>query len=329
MPAVTMKEIAEKLNISTVSVSKALNNKEGVGVDLRKKIIETAEEMGYKTKKASQLSSKRRLIGVVISKHFLNPSPSFYWSLYEQVYHSLKERNYQCLLEIVDFEEEQAPAFLDRNDLDGIIVVGFVETENMKIIDASGLPIVMVDFCNERIRGIGIIPDNCNSTYRMTSYLIDSGHKKIGYVGNIKAMPNIMDRFLGYYRALLLNDIEFNKDWIISDRDDNATLYDTFSLPEDMPTAFVCHNDQTAYRFVQYLTEQGYRVPEDISVTGFYDYAYAVLSRPQLTTVHVEMAEMAEIAVDVLYKRIELHTNPTNTIHVHGHIKERKSVMKR
>ena len=70
-------------------------------------------------------------------------------------------------------------------------------------------------------------------------------------------------------------------------------------------------------------------VPEDISVTGFYDYAYAVLSRPQLTTVHVEMAEMAEIAVDVLYKRIELHTNPTNTIHVHGHIKERKSVMKR
>ena len=330
MSAVTMKMIAEKLNVSTVSVSKALNNKEGVGDNLRKKIIETAKELGYKTKRVAQSSSEPRLIGVVISKYFLNPAPSFYWSLYECVYQALKVRNYQCLLEIVDFgEEEEAPGFLTRHDLDGIVVVGFVKTKYMKIIEASGLPIVMVDFFNERISGMGITPDNINSAYRITSYLIDSGHKEIGYVGNIKAMPNIMDRFLGYYRALLINDIAFNKDWVISDRDINMNLYDEFSLPDSMPTAFVCNNDQTAYRLIQDLQKRGYRVPEDVSVTGFYDYAYAVLSRPQLTTVHVEIDEMAEIAVDVLYKRIEYHTNPSNTIQVYGSIKVRDSVINR
>ena len=329
MKTVTMKDIAGKLNISTVSVSKALNNKEGIGDELRKRIIDTAEEMGYKTKKATQSAASPRLIGIVISKNFLSPAPSFYWSLYERVISALQKRNYQSLLEIIAFDsEESAPGFLTRDDLDGVIVVGFVRNANMKLIEACGKPVIMLDFFNEKIHGMSITPDNINSAYQMTNYLIEAGHKKVGYVGNIMSMPNIMDRYLGYYRALLLNHIEPKKEWVIDDRSEEMALYDEFDLPEDLPTAFICNSDQTAYRLVDYLVQKGYQVPEDISVAGFYDYAYARLCRPPLTTVRIDMGEMAEIAADVLYKRIEYHANPSNKIQVYGKIIERESVKK-
>ena len=327
MPSVTMKDIAKKLNISTVSVSKALNNKEGVGADLRQTILDTAAEMGYKLKKNIQSTKKSRLIGIVIAKHFLSPSPSFYWSLYEQVVQALRIRNYHSILEIVSLDENSgAPGFLSRDDLDAIVVVGYVGTTYMKKLEAYGIPLIMLDFFNEKIHGMGITPDNSNSTYQITNYLIESGHRKIGYVGNIMVMPQIMDRYLGYYRAMLLNHIELNKEWVLDDRDENMILYEEFALPQEMPTAFVCNSDQVAYRFVDYLIKKGYRVPEDVSVGGFYDYAYAQLCHPPLTTMHIDMPEMAEIAADVLYKRIELHTSPSNIIQVYGKIVKRDSV---
>ena len=329
MHSVTMKDIADRLGISAVSVSKALNNKEGIGPQLRQQILNTAEEMGYKSKKAIQLAKETRLIGIVLSRVFLMPSPSFYWSLYERLLGTLQQRNYQSLIEIISFtEEENEPSFLQRSDLDGIIVIGYVETKYLKRIEATGKPLIMLDSSNEKIHGMSIVPDNSYSVFSITNLLVESGHRKIGYVGNIMAMPNIMDRYLGYYRSLLVNHIELNKDWIIEDRSDDMRIFNEFDLPEDMPTAFVCNSDQTAFSFVDYLTRKGYRVPEDVSVVGFYDYAYAKLCHPPLTTVKIDIDEVAEIAADVLYKRIEYHTNPSNNIQVFGKIVERDSVRK-
>ena len=73
---------------------------------------------------------------------------------------------------------------------------------------------------------------------------------------------------------------------------------------EEMPDAFVCNCDETAYYFVNQLKEEGYRVPEDISVVGFDDYIYARLCEPMLTTFRVDLETMSEVAVDAMIKKI-------------------------
>ena len=71
-----------------------------------------------------------------------------------------------------------------------------------------------------------------------------------------------------------------------------------FQLPENMPTAFVCNNDETAYYFIHYLESQGFRVPEDVSVTGFYDNKFATAGTPAITTIRVDAHRIAESAVN-------------------------------
>lgn len=87
--------------------------------------------------------------------------------------------------------------------------------------------------------------DNISAEYKMTEYLIELGHKKIAYVGSINATTSIMDRYLGYRRALHHYNILYREDYLIEDRGEDR-LFKELALPEDMPTAFVCNNDEIA-----------------------------------------------------------------------------------
>lgn len=323
----TMKDIAEALNISIVSVSKALNNKEGVGRDLRKKILQTAKEMGYKTKVPFKAADENTKIGIIIPDYFLTPSPAFYWSLYEELVTSLKKQGYYSIFEIINpLNNKEVPYFLKNNDVEGIIVIGYVSHDYLVEIEKYDIPLIMMDFYDENIKGIAVMPDNSVSCHKITSYLLNCGHTKIGFVGNVLANTNIMDRYLGYHRALLENNIELRYDWIISDRNEDMVIYDEFSLPQIMPTAFVCNSDQTAYQFVKYLLKKGYRVPQDVSVTGFYDYVYSVMCQPKLTTVKVDMEGLAESAVNILLDCIDNRQTTSGIVLSYGYVLTRDSV---
>lgn len=158
----------------------------------------------------------------------------------------------------------------------------------------------------------------------MTHYLIGKGHKRIGYVGTLMYTESITDRYFGYCKALLESNIEIRKDWLVPDRNmtDGIIGMDyTFQLPHDMPTAFVCNNDVTAYALIQTLEKAGYRVPEDVSVVGYDNYLYPEFGDSKITTYAVDMGEMSRIAIHSLIKKIEniannecIHTVPGRII---------------
>ena len=161
----------------------------------------------------------------------------------------------------------------------------------------------------------------------MTDYLFGVGHTRIGFVGNVHATTSIMDRYMGYCRALIEHGFSPRKDWLISDRTDDGDNIE-FVLPDEMPEAFVCNCDEVGYRFIKYLQSKEYRVPEDISVVGFDNYSTADnTSTPRITTVEVNMKELARAAVNTVIKRYKNPAYRAGRIQIGGKLVFKDSVL--
>ena len=138
----------------------------------------------------------------------------------------------------------------------------------------------------------------------LTDYLVEKGHRKIGFFGTLNATSSINDRYLGYVKCIMENELEFRKEWIIGDRNERGVLNDKIDFPEEMPTAFVCNCDETAFRVISALKTKGVRVPEDISVVGYDNYTVSSICIPTITTVEVDIAKMAEVSVGIMAKKL-------------------------
>jgi LacI family transcriptional regulator len=130
------------------------------------------------------------------------------------------------------------------------------------------------------------------------------GHKKIGFFGNFNATSSINDRFLGYLKCLIENGLEYHREWTLDDRDDRGILYTKINFPSEMPTAFVCNCDETAFRVIAALKSKGVRVPEDVSVVGYDNYTVSSISVPAITTMEVDIRKMAEVSVELMVKKL-------------------------
>ena len=327
---VTMKDIAERLGVSSVTVSKALNDREGVSEELKQKIKQVAAEMGYRYNTLAK-SMKEGLsynIGVVISERFVGELQSFYMSFFNTITKALETYNYYTIFNNLSYEDEEnnvLPRVYTENRVDGIIVLGQLKPDYIDTLEKIDIPIIFLDFYDKHTNFDTIITDNFYGAYEITNYLIEKGHREIAFVGNIYATSSIADRFLGYCKSLLEHRIQIKREYVIPDRDEKGQYID-FELPEQMPTAFVCNCDQVAYRLINFLNEKGYRVPDDCSVVGFDNDIYARISNPKLTTVEVDMETMAKTAARIIMEKIKKTRNTTSRIQIPGKIIVRDSV---
>lgn len=308
---IRLSDIAEKLNISTVTVSKALSNKDGVGDELRTKIKNLAEEMGYRPKRNNSVTIEGTgitgNIGILIPSRFFAPSSSFYWTLFNALSTELLKNNYYSIMELLQNEDEQKlvmPRMLQDKKVDGLIILGQVSNDYLDYINAHYDNFVLLDFYTNRMNFDGVSDDNFYCSYLLTSYVISQGHKKLRFVGNFDATTSIRDRYMGFAKALLENNITINKNDIIDDRDDKGYGI-PIKLPlDDMPTCFVCNNDETAVRLIEALNENGFSVPDDISVTGFDNYVASGKDVVPLTTVSIKPEDTARLAAELIIKKI-------------------------
>ena len=305
---ITMKDVARQLGVSTVTVSKALSDREGVSDSVRDMIKQKADEMGYRYNflGKSMKEGMNYNVGVIVAEQFMHES-AFYAKMYQMISSDLLTYNYFGILEVVTEEDEREcnlPKLLQNNKVDGLIILGQMSRPYIEEIVASGVPFIFLDFSDEFFLVDTIISDNFYGAFEITMHLISKGHRRIGFVGNIHATTSIMDRYVGYYKALRQNKLELREEWILSDRDDHGKFI-PIQLPTNMPTAFVCNCDEVAYQFIRQLKSSGYRVPEDISVVGFDNYLYATISDPQISTVEVNVEAMSEAAVNSILRRMK------------------------
>ncbi len=327
-----MRDIADKLGISVVTVSKALSDKDGVGEELKRKIKDLASDMGYRLNVMAKAMKEGYSynIGVIIAERFTGVTQSFYQQFHQHIVKSLEEYHYSAILHLLSAEDEEQfvmPWIYKEKKVDGFIILGNVHKNYIEMLQRADIPVVFLDFYTDQERMDTVITDNFYAMYEMTNSLINLGHRKIAFVGNLYSTSSIQDRFLGYYKSLLEHNLKLDERYIINDRDEKGRFID-IQLPSEMPTAFVCNCDRIAYELMVVLKEKGYKVPDDCSVVGFDNDIFSTLCEPKLTTVEVNMPEMARVAAKFLIKKVKNNSLSFGRVLIKGKIVHRNSVKK-
>jgi len=300
-----MADIAEKLNISVVSVSKALAGKSGVSEEMRAKVVALAQQMGYEGGRTYPEPGGTGNIGVLVSDRFFDEN-TFYNSLYRSLVLSSGDEGLTCMLEIVSQEAERTlrmPTLITGRKVDGLILMGNVQPDYFQAVVNGGLPCVLLDFHVAGQNQDCVVSDNIEGGCVLTKHLLEQGRREIGFVGSILSTSSIMDRYLGYQRAMREAGIIPREDWLLEDRDSNGRTI-PLQLPRELPQAFLCNCDEVAYHLVDTLRQANVRVPEDVAVCGYDDFRFATLCQPPLTTYRVDVELMARTAVNRLAAKI-------------------------
>lgn len=306
---ITMRDIAKKLNVSHVTVSKALNDKEGVSDELKLKIKKTAKALGYRLNTAAKSMKEgySSNVGVLVAERFTVNTHSFYLNFYQQIAKALEEYKYYGILQTLSPDDEhqlRLPRICLENKVDGLILLGQINKDYIRLLQKTKMPLVLLDFYDEDTKIDSIVTDNFYGAYEVTNHLIKNGHREIAFVGNVYATSSIQDRFLGYYKSLLEHGAILRPQYVINDRNTQGDFVGLV-LPHPLPTAFVCNCDRVARTLINKLKDLGFAVPADCSVVGFDHDIFATISSPRLTTVEVDMATMAKKAVEYILEKIK------------------------
>ena len=168
---VRLKDIADRIGVSTVTVSKALSGQKGMSEELREKIHALADEMGYvpSVSRKQDFSSKSYTIGVLISENFMSEYSSFYTRMHQQVSQIAMDKGCFTMLEVISVENEKnkaTPRLIEDNKIDGIVVVGRLDQEYLQSIkENSGIPMVYLDFCNHSGDEDAVVSHSINGAY--------------------------------------------------------------------------------------------------------------------------------------------------------------------
>jgi LacI family transcriptional regulator len=309
---ITIYDISKALNISASTVSRGLNNNPKVRKEVRRKIFQVADEMGYQPNKfASSLRLKRtRSLGVVIPRidsHFM----STVISGMEKV---AKQKGYQLLIsqseESVSLESENIQALFNSR-VDGFLVSLSSETTNLEHFEyvfRKDIPILFFDrvFCQSNC--ICVVIDNYKAGYDATQHLIQQGCRNIACVTGSLNQNVYKDRLRGFRQALRDNSISENEDLIIVSNlsySSGEIIVRDLMKHKKMPDGIFTANDNSAVSIICELKKAGYRIPEDIAVVGFNDDPVSTVVEPNLTTVHYPGREMGEIAAGYMIKTLE------------------------
>ncbi len=310
MKKVTIQNIAEELNISRNTVTKAFSN-QSVSRETRIAVLKKAYQLGYSKLTEDMLeeiknSSECTKTMLVIMKC---SSSDFWKEILVGIGNTLNEKNYRMQCHFVLDEEDDISV---SPDVSGFIMLNVFSEGFVKKISEKKLPIIFFDSPVNPHKcfayGDIVLVEGWNAVYRLTSELIKQGKKKIGFIGDTSYSRMIYERYQGFVGAMVDNGIELDKNIIINSHVPNQ-YYDYREVQnaivnlDAIPEAFVCSNDDIARSVIMTLEEMGISVPEDVLVTGFDNNLGHNNIDKKIKTVDVRKMEVGKrIAKEILYR---------------------------
>lgn len=334
MKRVTIQDIADALGISRNTVSKALNNANGIADDTREKILKKAIEMEYKpfaylsalsegvpASAVPKADSRNfREISLFTTKIF-HMTNHFAALMLERFRQELTQFNYFLNIHIVDSENlarRTLPATFSQERCSGILCIEMFDLEYDKMLCQLGLPTLFVDTPN-KITGNSLPSDqlymeNTVGITRLVNEMLRKGKRRIGFLGDYEHCQSFYERYTAYRFAMLMAGADVDERFIIRANTLEKLEEPLSALPE-LPDMFICSNDFVAVDAVQILRKLGKSIPEDVMLSGFDDAPESRIITPALTTVHIHTDIMAFTAVHLLMTRIKEPTLDYRVVH--------------
>lgn len=329
---ISMQMIADQLGISKVTVYKALNNKPYVSKDLNEQILQIAAELGYNKNNLKNKIDINTLAFVVPRRFFLEQE-NFYTTIFYYLNKMSLKQNINLTLFVINRNDEEniiLPSTLISNSFDGIFIGGEITNNYIKAIANIKAPIILIDFYKPEFNFDCVITDNFYNGINATNHLIEKGHKEIGFLGDFNQTSSISDRFFGYQKALSTHNLTYNSNWHLVNNNTETGVYTLdISLPESLPTAFVCHCDMAAYFLIQRLNMSNIKVPKDVSIISFDNTKLCESSIPKLTSIDINTKKIAQKAFEQLIERIKFPNSPQQRLYITCDIIERDSETKK
>lgn len=300
----TIKDIAEKAGVSMMTVSRAFNNPKIVKDEVRVKILAIAKELNYLPNQAARsLASKKSGMIQIITR--MNPDDFYFTQLFTGAAHYLSDHGYSMMISKGKTREYQ---------YDGAVFMGLSAGEDQLIYHTIKKPYVLLGKTDLPIDWVDI--DNTDGSYKMTKYLIDSGHKKIGLIGINHDEAFTQERYLGYVKAMNAAGLTIPKEAVfrVPHSIEGGRRISPIALAKKDITAYVCESDLLAYVLIDYAKEQGMSIPEQLSVVGFDGFLFNKMSIPHITTVKQPVYRVGVEIARVLVNRINEQDRPKQRV---------------
>lgn len=332
---ITLKEVAAALGVSTMTVSRAINNRPNVDANTKQQILEMAQKMGYTPNHVAKslVSSRTYTIGVVIPEI----SHSFFPDVVHGIEEATKDKTYQIFLtntsESFDTERQAIDALRSKR-VDGILVSSSLtdnDTSYYRMIVKSGLPLVFFDRCVFDIGASCIGVNDRAASRQITEHLLSQHHHgKIGFISGSKQVSIAKERFDGFTEAMQSHGRAIDPDCVIEQGFNEQSGFEAMkrllALPaERRPRAVVAVNDPVAIGAMGALREAGLSIPEDMAIVGFTNDIRAELMVSPLTTVHQPAHDIGYQAASKLIRTIENPDEPVEHVFLDTSIVIRKS----
>lgn len=308
---VTIYDIARKLNVSTATVSRALKNHPAITEKTKRKILETAAEMGYQmnTFASSLRNNRTNTLGLIVPR--LNSM--FMSDVIAGIEKVVNEAGYNLIIsQSLESEEKETmnARTLYNNRVDGLMVSLASNTqslEHFKPFIKKGTPVLFFDRVADMEDCPTIVIDNYKAAYEVTSHLITKGRTNLVHVTGNLARNVYRDRYNGFLQALRDYSIEFNpSNLFVTDlsRDAGTGVAAKILQINPKPDAVFVANDSCAVSCMIALQKNNIRIPDQIAFAGFNnDYISSVIE-PNLTTVDYKGFEMGQITAQTLIDRL-------------------------
>ncbi|MFA5148297.1 MAG: LacI family DNA-binding transcriptional regulator [Candidatus Omnitrophota bacterium] len=339
--AITIKDIAKELGVSPAAVSKALNNRPGIGLPLKLKIEKAARRLNYapylKARQTGMYERSMKYIAVIYAR----AGEHLVYEIEAGIKDAIKDSGFYELRYTVDtyndlYDNQRKEVFLDKilhdNGVVGLISA-FLDLSDSTIarLQKSNIPVVLLN--NYSDYGQCVLIDNVESSFEATKRMLELGRKKIGLIMPEESSEFIwQDRLEGYKKALKEKKVPYDPYLIVYEH--------TFSLKESglatkalmdrMPDtdAIIYGSDLQAYGGLKILREMGTRVPEDVAVLGFDDMPFSRITDPPLASVRQPMKKMGEMGAKLLLDAVTKKKFPNKVVVLKSEIVLRKSCQK-
>jgi len=311
----TIKDVAKKAGVSIATVSFVINKSKNVSLETKNRVLKAIKSLNYHPSKSAinLVSGKTGNIGFIVTDdHFLRTEP-FYTRIFLGTEFEARSEGYYILLTSIraDFNEKDIlPRFILNKSVDGIIIAGKISHNLIERMSAYNLPTVFVDYIPPTNSYPLVLIDNIQGALLATNHLINLGHTNIAFIGGDIEHPSLSHRLYGYKQALENAHIPVKNNLIITDDKypDRQNGFNSakklFSKNKNV-TAVFAGNDAMAIGVLHYLKDNGYKVPQDVSLIGFDDVEADLMLSPPLTTIRVPKIELGVEALKLLVNTLK------------------------
>jgi LacI family transcriptional regulator len=313
MATITLKDLANKLNLSTATVSRALRDSYDIGEETKKRVRELAKELNFSPNpNASNLRSQStKTIAIVIPEIANN----FFALAINGIEEVAREKGYHVLIYLsheLYLKEVSILQHLLNGRVDGVLMSMASETENIEHINEliqNNIPLVFFDRVRTDVKAAKVVTDDRFGGYSATKHLIEAGCKKIAYLSLSKKLVNSNDRFIGFQDALLEAGSEIEETNIIDCCNDNkinfSLIYKLLTRKSNKIDGIFSASENLVLLTYQICKELNIKIPSQLKIVTFSNSPTSSFLSPSLSTITQPAYDIGKTAALILFKSIE------------------------